>query len=192
MKRPALQTQVVQRRNGRQRSQVVEMAVVLEIDFDESGVSRKRGQDLDARFPETQVNEFVEVRHERNIMQVLALHVDVLEPDQIAQRTADESVHLCSALLDGVVIGHCELKDGVDERGCPISVIRCVFVHAAYRGRGLAREMLQGAMSRSPHTRFRLSVYRDNRPALRLYGSLGFTQVSEGERGGRAWLVMDL
>lgn len=114
-----------------------------------------------------------------------------LTQDQISRRMVDESVHLYSALLDDQVVGHAEVADGTDDSSLPIGIVRCVFIAASRRGCGSGKHMLQQIMDTSRHDRFRLAVYKENLPAVRLYQSLGFTQVQEIVVDGQPLLVMD-
>ena len=87
------------------------------------------------------------------------------------------------AELDGAVVGYAtiltrvpneELEDGDYEYG----LISDLVVLESYRGRGFGRKLLgeAEAYARTAEVQWlRIGVLSDNRPALELYGSLGFS-----------------
>lgn len=57
--------------------------------------------------------------------------------------------------------------------------IESIGVHPDYRGRGLATTLIQGAITRSRHSKAELQVEKANQKAISLYQTLGFKAIAE-------------
>lgn len=82
------------------------------------------------------------------------------------------------ALHDGLVVGHAILTDLGQERAAELAV----FVHQAYRQRGVGTQMVQWALRCAATARCKLLwalVQRNNRPALKICRKTGFSLVQD-------------
>lgn len=108
---------------------------------------------------------------------------------------AARSIHL-AARGEGRVIGLAGAHLESDEGDQTVAVVFGMYVSEAFRGRGIGRLLLQALLDRlqaMPRIEtVRLWVRPSQRPALRLYESLGFRIDGEADDGSGRELIMDL
>ena len=80
--------------------------------------------------------------------------------------------HSIVAVDDGMIVGYLAFEQIIDEG----SVVELA-VHPAYRRQGIARKMAASAFNNNSLKEIFLEVRESNFPAIRLYESLGFTQI---------------
>ena len=98
---------------------------------------------------------------------------------------ADARNHLIVADIDGEVAGTLQLTyiPGLSRMGAERAQIEAVRVAAAYRGRGLGREMISWAIDQARRRGcglVQLTSDKRREDAIRFYESLGFTASHEG------------
>jgi GNAT superfamily N-acetyltransferase len=98
---------------------------------------------------------------------------------------ADPRNHLIVADVDGEVAGTLQLTyiPGLSRMGAERAQIEAVRVAAAYRGRGLGREMIGWAIDQARQRGcglVQLTSDKRREDAIRFYESLGFTASHEG------------
>lgn len=80
--------------------------------------------------------------------------------------------HSIVAVDDGIVVGYLAYEQITDEG----SIVE-VAVHPSCRRQGIARRMIEDAVKDNSPKEIYLEVRESNLPAIRLYESLGFTQI---------------
>lgn len=83
------------------------------------------------------------------------------------------------AELDGVIVGKAELVLAPASSPTPIGYVKRVVVHPEYRGRRIARRLMETIIAFAKEQGLALldlHVFEQNLPAIRLYESLGFRE----------------
>ena len=98
-------------------------------------------------------------------------------------RALSANDHVLVAELDGVVVGCVNLHISQKPRERHTGGLG-LMVHSGYQGRGIGRALMEAILDVADNwlmlKRVELSVFTDNRPAVRLYESMGF--VVEGTK----------
>ena len=73
-----------------------------------------------------------------------------------------------------------ELAGAIElDRGEEVIHIQSLVVHPKFFRQGIGRKLVEHVLASNPTIRFTVETGLDNRPAIRLYEQLGFTEISQ-------------
>jgi ribosomal protein S18 acetylase RimI-like enzyme len=118
------------------------------------------------------------------------IHASQAQPLDVTPQSIQGSPdHFLGAFVGAELVG--ALSVGVDDEPAQI-LIKLLVVHPEHQRQGLARALMQAALSRGGGAAFAVVTTAANAPALALYESLGFAVYRAGTLGPAALTMVKL